>query len=382
MTEPAADAARGQRWIFAVLMVAAAAATAPFVPWIVLSLWLGLYARRIHAPLTAKLGGRSGLAASLTVSLLLVIALPIAAVVTSIVLDLIVLVRQLWASDQAQAVLVQLVQGGGGGSGTDTAADTKSTLEAGQSVVHLLMQQGDRAWAIARQVAGAAAHVVIGLLIMVTGMYGVLVSGKDWYAWFEEHGPVSPAQLRRYGAAFLETGRGLWFGIVGAGLVQSIVATIAYLILGVPSALALGLLTLLFSVIPAIGTALVWVPLAAGLALTGRTGAAIALAVIGVAVIGSVDNLARPYLARRGKLQLATWIVLFSMFGGIELIGGWGILLGPLALRMAKEALLIQSEARRRAPAIIVPGAGTGGAAGAVGGAAGAVGGAGGGNGA
>jgi predicted PurR-regulated permease PerM len=384
MNEPVADTARGQRWIYAVLLAAAAATTVPFVPWIVLSLWLGLYAQRIHKPLAKKLGGRSGLAASLTVSLLLVIALPIAAVVTSIVLDLIVLVRQLWASDQAQAVLVQLVQGGGGsGSGTDTAADTKGALESGQSAIHLLMQQGDRAWAIARQVAGAAAHVVIGLLIMVTGMYGVLVSGRDWYAWFEEHGPIAPAQLARYGAAFMETGRGLWFGIVGAGLAQSIVATIAYLILGVPSALALGLLTLLFSVIPAIGTALVWVPLAAGLALTGRTGAAITLAVIGVAVIGSVDNLARPYLARRGKLQLSTWIVLFSMFGGIELIGGWGILLGPLALRMAKEALLIRSEATAtaRVPAIGAAGGGAAGGGAAGGAGDGAAGGAGGSNG-
>src|SRR6185436_10017871 len=87
----------------------------------------------------------------------------------------------------------------------------------------------------------------------------------------------------------------------------------------------------------------VWVPVTAGLALTGRTGAAIALGVVGVGLIGTVDNVARPYLARRGQLQLPTWVVLFAMFGGIELIGGWGLLLGPLALRLAKEALLIHS---------------------------------------
>jgi predicted PurR-regulated permease PerM len=113
----------------------------------------------------------------------------------------------------------------------------------------------------------------------------------------------------------------------------------------VPSALALGMLTLLFSVIPAIGTALVWVPVTAGLALTGRPGAAIALGIVGIALIGTVDNLARPYLARRGQLQLPTWVVLISMFGGVELIGGWGLLLGPLAVRLAKEALLIRSSA-------------------------------------
>jgi predicted PurR-regulated permease PerM len=268
-----------------------------------------------------------------------VIALPIAAVVTSIVLDLIALVRQLLESDQAQAMLVQLVQG----DRADSAHDAKAAFSSGKGAIDLLMAQGDRAWAIGRQVAGVAAHVVIGLLVMVSGMYGVLVNGPGWYAWIEDHGPIPRAHLARYGAAFLETGRGLWFGIVGAGMIQSLVATIAYLVLGVPSALALGMLTLLFSVIPAIGTALVWVPVAAGLALTGRTGAAIALGIIGVALIGSVDNLARPYLTRRGKLQLPSWVVLIAMFGGVELIGGWGLLLGPLALRLVKEALLIRS---------------------------------------
>lgn len=330
-------AARNQLMMFA-LIAAGALVFVPFAPWAALALWLGLYARRIHAPLARRLGGRSGLAATLTVSLLLVIMLPIAAVVTSIVLDLVTLVQQLLASQETQTALAQLVQG------NDTASNAKEALSSGKGAFDLVMAQGDRAWAIVQQVAGAAAHFVIGMLIMVTGMYGVLTEGPRWYVWFEEHAPIAPGHLARFGAAFIETGRGLWFGIVGAGLIQSIVATIAYLVIGVPSALALGMLTLLFSVIPAIGTALVWVPVAAGLAITGRTGAAIALAIVGIAVIGTVDNVARPYLAKRGQLQLPTWLVLIAMFGGIELIGGWGLLLGPLVLRLAKEALVISRE--------------------------------------
>jgi predicted PurR-regulated permease PerM len=328
-------------WLVAALAVAALLVFVPFAPWIVLALWLGLYARRVHEPLTRKLGGRRGAAATLTVSLLLVLALPIAAVVTSIVLDAIALVQRLIESDQAQAVFEKLVQGG---STPGSELDPRHAIDATtSSAIDLLRSQGDRAWAIVRQVAGAAAHFVIGMLIMVTGMYGVLVSGRSWWAWCEHHLPIAPAQLRAFAGAFVETGRGLWFGIVGAGMVQSIVATIAYLVLGVPSAFALGKLTLLFSVIPAIGTAIVWAPVAAGLALTGRTGAALALAVIGVAVVGTVDNIARPYLARKGQLQLPTWLVLIGMFGGIELAGGWGLLLGPLALRLAKEALVLRA---------------------------------------
>lgn len=122
-------------------------------------------------------------------------------------------------------------------------------------------------------------------------------------------------------------------------------AALLYLVLGVPQALPLGLLTLLFSIVPIVGTALVWVPIAAGLAMTGRVGAGIGLAIFGAVVISSIDNIARPWLASRGKLQLPMFIVLVSMFGGVELFGGWGIIFGPLLVRLAKEALALRREA-------------------------------------
>jgi predicted PurR-regulated permease PerM len=321
-------------WLVVMLTVAAVAVFVPLAPWIALAVWIGMYARRFHARLAIRLGGRIGTAATLTVSLLLVIAIPIIVVMTSIILDAVALVRQLYDTPESQAVLVKLVQ-------TDPRPGDGEALKEVSGVMDLLLSQGDRAWAIGRQLASTAAHFVIGILVMVTGMYGVLVNGGGWYDWLERHLPFSDGQLGRFSDAFMETGRGLWFGIVGAGTLQSVIATGAYLILGVPSALALGMLTLLLSVIPAVGTALVWGPVAAGLALTGRTGAAIALAVVGIAVISTVDNLARPWLTRKGHLQLPTWVVLIAMFGGVELIGAWGLLMGPLVVRLAKEALMI-----------------------------------------
>ncbi|MDQ3365632.1 MAG: AI-2E family transporter [Myxococcota bacterium] len=341
-------------WLLAVLVFAAGYMFYPFLPWMALALWLGLYGRRVHEPLTRRLGGRAGLSASITVSLLLVVVLPIGAVVTTLVFDAVALVQELATSEQARAVFVKLVQNGNSGGGDQMGPQVQNPAEAvdaASGAMDLIMAQGGRAWSIFQSLAGMAAHFVIGLLIMVTGMYGVLVEGRGWYIWLERHTPLQPEHFRRFGEAFMETGRGLWFGIAGAGLLQSVVATIAYLVLGVPSALALGMLTLLFSVIPAIGTAIVWVPVTAGLALTGRPLAALALGILGVAVIGTVDNLARPWLAHRGKLQLPTWIVLVSMFGGIELMGAWGLLMGPLLVRLAMEALVISREARDPATA-------------------------------
>ena len=150
--------------------------------------------------------------------------------------------------------------------------------------------------------------------------------------------------LRRLRAAFHEVGKGLLVGVGLTGLAQAGVATIAYFFLGIPRALVLGLLTFVMSLIPSVGTAIVWIPIAVGLAVTGRTTAAAILVVIGVGVISTVDNILRPVFARYGELQLSSFALLLSMFGGLALFGGWGLALGPLLVRLAIEALEIAKE--------------------------------------
>lgn len=328
------------RWLVGGFVIAAGILAIPFAPWVIFSAWLGRWAkRRIHGPLMRVIGKRPSLAASLTVVIMLLVFVPIAALIASLTVDAIALVQQLMASDAGKSLLEQLA------GGPKPAADvTQHAVTSTAGIIDLVRTQGERAFAIATQVAGATAHFVIGVLILVTGIFGLLIEGDKWYAWIEQNAPVAPTTTRRLADAFIETGKGLAYGIFGAGLIQAVVATIAFLIIGVPSALALGMLTLIFSVIPAIGTAIVWVPVTIGLALTDRTGAAIGLAVVGVFVIGSVDNLARPFLARRGQLALPSYVLLISMFGGVELIGGWGLVIGPLVVRLAKEAIAIRAE--------------------------------------
>src|SRR5262249_17468973 len=148
----------------------------------------------------------------------------------------------------------------------------------------LIMTQGDRAWGWLKIVVSSAASLLIGLFVLTAGIYTMLIDGGRAYKWIVDHAPIGPGAVRRFGAAFNETGRGLMFGVVGAGALQALAATAAFLVLGVPQAFALGLLTLVFSLLPAIGTALVWAPVAAGLAITGRLYAALILAIFGIAV--------------------------------------------------------------------------------------------------
>lgn len=314
-------------WIGWALIAACAVLLAPLLPPIMLALWLGALARVLHRPLTRALGGRVRLATAITLIALIAVLVPFALAFISLAADAYQFVVQTLQSPRGKQILEQLVAPGG------------RAAPGGSRLRDLILGQQERAWSILGQVAGTATRVAIELVVIGAGTYAVLVDGSRGYQWLERHAPIDPDRLRRLRDAFFETGRGLFIGIGGAGLVQAMIATIAYLVLGVPRALELGVLTFCCSIIPAVGTALVWVPIAGGLVLTGRTGAAIALTVCGIGVIGTVDNFVKPVLARRGRLRLPTYLVLVSMFAGVMVIGPWGLLVGPLAVRLARAAL-------------------------------------------
>lgn len=313
------------------LVVAAGIVVAPFAGWVVLAIWLSVFARPLHDRLTRGLGNRPHLAAFLTVMVLLMVLVPIGAVVTVLVMDSVTFLAGLAENDKVHSILVSLV------------SEKNPNPEA--SIGELLLMQGEKAFGIVQVILSSAAQIVIGLVVLIAGIYAMLIEGQRWYAWSEDHMPVGRKAWRRLSGAFIETGRGLMFGIGVAGLLQALAATLAFLVLGVPQALPLGLLTLVFSIVPLVGTAIVWGPVAIGLMMTGRLYEGIGLAIYGAVVIGSLDNLARPWLTRFGKLQLPGFLVLVSMFGAVELTGGWGILFGPLIVRMAKEALEVRREA-------------------------------------
>jgi len=208
--------------------------------------------------------------------------------------------------------------------------------------LELLAQYSARAWGAVQFLAGAAIRALLDILVFMVVLYAVLTEGPGAWQWLLHNSPIPRHHLQRYAAAFVETGKGLVLGFGGAALAQATVATILFSAVGVSRALVLGLLTFLGATIPGVGTAFVWAPVAAGLALNGRTQAAVVVVLVGLFIIGTLDNFLRPMLARYGSLKLPMHLVFVSMLGGLLLLGPAGLLLGVLIVRMASEALQIR----------------------------------------
>lgn len=334
------DHPQALRTIVVLLAVATLLVLVPMWAPLVLAAWVAHLARPMLGRWEARLGHRRRAAGALVLALLLVLLSPIAVITVGLVSNAIDLVQRVLRSESGSAALRAIVSSDG------ERIDPSALLATPSKLLAFAREYGGRAWSALNAVAGMTAKLVVGLFVFLLGTYSMLVDGEEGSRWARRHAPIRPEHYDRLAAAFHETGRGLFIGIALTGALQSLLATAAYLALGVPSALVLGMLTFFGSLIPSIGTGLVWAPVAAGLALSGRTGAAIAMVAIGVGVISVIDNVVRPVFARYGKLDLPGFVVLVSMFGALALFGAWGLVLGPLLVRLFVEALRIAREER------------------------------------
>jgi predicted PurR-regulated permease PerM len=139
--------------------------------------------------------------------------------------------------------------------------------------------------------------------------------------------PRAPLVLEHVGGVV----RAVVFGLIGTALVQGLVAGIGYAIFGVPSPVALGALTFVASFIPA-GPALIWAGASIWLLLSGHTTAAIGMAVYGLLLVSSIDNVLRPLLISGGQIPIHFLVVFFGVLGGLAAFGMLGLFLGPVLL--------------------------------------------------
>ncbi|MEO5598099.1 MAG: AI-2E family transporter [Novosphingobium sp.] len=159
--------------------------------------------------------------------------------------------------------------------------------------------------------------------------------------------PLKPDVAERLASKFVLVVRATIKGSGVVALVQGGLGAATFAIVGLPAALLWGMLMAIAALLPAIGPAIVWGPVAIYLLATGAIWQAVLVIASGVIVIGLADNILRPMLVG-SNAGIPDWLVLVTTLGGVEVLGLSGIVLGPLAGALFITGWQILTEQRLR----------------------------------
>jgi predicted PurR-regulated permease PerM len=170
---------------------------------------------------------------------------------------------------------------------------------------------------------------LVQFAVMLYTLFYFLRDGKNFIESISNHLPLDKRHSEMFINQFLTTARAtLKFTLVIGGI-QGILGGIVFYIAGVERALIWGLLMVAFSIVPAIGCAIIWAPAGIIMLFMGHIWQGIMILIFGLVVITTVDNLLRPILLGK-DIQMHSLLIFLSTLGGIGLFGFSGFVLGPL----------------------------------------------------
>lgn len=167
------------------------------------------------------------------------------------------------------------------------------------------------------------------LFVFLYALFYFLMNGEKYLYDLRKYIPMEEDDFDKMLDKGLSVTRATIKGALFIGVLQGALIGIAFAIIGIKGAAFWGAICIVLSLIPSIGSGLVWVPAAIWLFIKGKTFAAIALAIWGGVVVGSLDNILRPKLIGQDT-KMSDLMILLSTLGGLGLFGIIGFILGPI----------------------------------------------------
>jgi len=169
--------------------------------------------------------------------------------------------------------------------------------------------------------------------LMLLAVFFFLKDGTRWKKDIVKLSPLADSDDRKILERLELSVNGVIKGYLLIAVVQGLLMGVGLSIFGVQNAALWGVVAAVSSLIPMVGTAFVSVPAIIFLFVTGSTGAAVGMLIWSVVVVGTVDNFLSPMVIS-GKTNIPPLLILFSVLGGISLMGPIGVLMGPLAISL------------------------------------------------
>lgn len=193
---------------------------------------------------------------------------------------------------------------------------------------------GELAAAAPRQlvsIAGSVTNALLNLLIAAVTAFYILVAGDGAWRAVSDYLPFSPAHAAELRRRFILVTESTILGSITTAVAQALVVAIGFAVTGLPDVILWGVVTVFASLLPVLGSALVWVPGTIALVVQGRPVAALTLGLIGFVVASNIDNVLRPIVNRRVS-RIHPLVTLVGAFAGVHAFGLIGVLLGPLLI--------------------------------------------------
>ena len=143
--------------------------------------------------------------------------------------------------------------------------------------------------------------------------------------------PFKESAKQQFLDGFKKITHGVLYGIFVVGIIQGVSAGIGFLIFGVPQPLLLTLASIIAVIVPYLGSAVVWIPVAIGMMIKGSVLNGTLLLIYGIITIGVVENFVRPYIVSK-KTKINFVVIVLGTIGGFEIFGLIGAIIGPLII--------------------------------------------------
>lgn len=177
--------------------------------------------------------------------------------------------------------------------------------------------------------AMGAVKFLFMLFTFLYTMYFFLMDGEKLLEKILHYLPLQDHDEQQMLEKFTSVTRATLKGTAVIGILQGGLAGMAFWVVGVPSAAFWGAIMVVLSIIPSVGTVIIWLPAAVILGFGGAIGKGVGLFVFCAVVVGSVDNLLRPVLVGKDT-QMHELMIFFGTLGGIFIFGVVGVIIGPI----------------------------------------------------
>jgi predicted PurR-regulated permease PerM len=302
---------------------------------IIISVLLALLFHPIHSRILVFFGNRRVLAALCSCALILILVIAPLFFLGGALID---------EGVKSFNSIYDWVQGGGLDriSNMEYVADVKdyinqklafidlSTFDLQSALLNFSKRTGQFLLRESSSLVSNVTRMVVNFFLMIFIVYYLLKDGAAMAGRLMHAIPLSSTQKSKLSERIQQVTKLTFFGTVLTAIAQGIVGGIGLAIAGFPG-LFWGTIMAFTSLIPIVGTALIWVPAALYLAFIGRWGMLIFFILWNVVLVGSIDNFLRPRLIG-GEGGMSPLFILLAILGGIEVYGIMGLVYGPLIL--------------------------------------------------